>query len=225
MSETKWGIPSDSLISIILKLFFQDPSVLLDLVFDIVQRIPILKSLPGMYEVLEHEAQLELKDSRGKIAVYTKRQQVRFLQDNIIAYQDKAWGDGSIFADYKCSPGVEVDRYRDGYRYNILISLRETKHRGDETTFHIERTIRNGFTKREELFQTDINHRTHKLAMSIIFPHSRLPISVRLVEQNASRTTTLDVNHRQLLPDGRQRYTWQVKSPRTYEAYILKWEW
>src|SRR5690349_623079 len=85
----------------------------------------------GIYEVLAYEAELTLLDRKGSRAYLTKHQQVRFLQDNIIAYQDQAWGDGDIFAEYRCTPGVEVDRYRDGHRYRILISLQETKNRGD----------------------------------------------------------------------------------------------
>jgi hypothetical protein len=73
----------------------------------------------GMYEVLAYEAELTLLDEKGSKARLTKRQQVRFLQDNIIAYQDQAWGDGNIFVEYRCTPGVEVDRYRDGHRYRI----------------------------------------------------------------------------------------------------------
>jgi hypothetical protein len=85
----------------------------------------------GMYEILDYDSVLELQDPRGKVAVFKRRQKVKFLQDNIIAYQDYAWGDGNILADYKCSPGVSLDQYQDGFRYNILISLRETKNRGD----------------------------------------------------------------------------------------------
>jgi hypothetical protein len=78
---------------------------------------------------------LELQDPRSEVAVFEKRQKVRFLQDNIIAYQNYDWGDGNILADYKCSPGVPLDQYQDGFRYNILISLRETKNK-------ITRTLR-----------------------------------------------------------------------------------
>ena len=44
----------------------------------------------GMYEVLEHDVVLELKDSKGKRAFVRKRQKVRYRQNNIIAYQDQA---------------------------------------------------------------------------------------------------------------------------------------
>lgn len=50
----------------------------------------------GMYEVLEYESTLELQDRHGKRAIFRKREKVRYLQNNIIAYQDQAWADGEI---------------------------------------------------------------------------------------------------------------------------------
>jgi hypothetical protein len=100
--------------------------------------------------VLEHRVTLELKDTKGKKAIYRKYQRIKFTQDNVIAYQDNAWGAGNIFADYKCSPGVAVDRYKEGHRYRILISLRETKNRGDGEVINIQRTIKDGFVRNNE---------------------------------------------------------------------------
>jgi hypothetical protein len=178
-----------------------------------------------MYEVISHTVCLELKDVGGKTSVYTKRQRVRFLQDNIIAYQDQAWGDGDIFAEYRCSPGVPVDRYREEQRYRILISLRETKNRGDIEEFYIERTIKDGFTQATEEFQSQMSHRTHALAMSVIFPAKRLPRNVWLIEQNVSRTMPLGAEHRHELPDGRLSVSWETNKPILHESYILRWEW
>jgi hypothetical protein len=53
----------------------------------------------GMYEILDYDSALELIDPKGKIAIFKRRQKVKFLQDNIIAFQDHAWGDGEIFED------------------------------------------------------------------------------------------------------------------------------
>src|SRR4051794_36852337 len=53
----------------------------------------------GMYEILVYESTLELLDPQGKNAVFHKHQRVKFQQDNIIAFQDYAWGEGTnIFA-------------------------------------------------------------------------------------------------------------------------------
>jgi hypothetical protein len=188
-------------------------------------RILSLKAHEGMYEVLELDARLELQDTKGEKAVLFKRERVRFLQDNIIAYQDKAWGDGEIFADYKCSPGVAVDRYQDGYRYQILISLRETKKRNDIEEFHIERTIRDGFTQNTESLQIDIDHTTRKLSFAIVFPKKRFPKQIALVEKNATRTTLLGPESRLMLPDGRQQFLYTTDKPRLFEGYSLRWEW
>lgn len=224
MSTLPWRVSIQRFIQILLKLISGNPAAIVDVLFDVFQRIPIVKSLPGMYEVLDYEAQLELVDTKGHTAILTKRQHVRFLH-NVIAFQDKAWGDGDIFAEYQCSPGVEVDRYREGHRYHILISLRETKQRDDEVTFHIRRKIRDGFTQKVEEFQSDIDHRTKQLEVSVIFPKNRLPEAVTLIEQNTSRTTPLDNKQRLILSDGRHKYFWRTKSARLYESYILRWKW
>jgi hypothetical protein len=77
----------------------------------------------GLCEVLEYESTLELKDAEGRRAVFKKREKIRYLQDNIIAYQDQAWGDGKILIGYHCTPGRPVDRYRSGHKTYILISI------------------------------------------------------------------------------------------------------
>jgi hypothetical protein len=179
----------------------------------------------GMYEILDYDSTLELMDPEGETAVFKRREQVKFLQDNVIAFQDRAWGDGKIFADYKCSPGIEVDRYQEGDRWNVLISLRETKSAGDVEDFYIERTVKHGFTKNEEWRQTEIRHRTSHLKLSIIFPNERRCRRAVLLERNSNRTTVLDQNHFTDLPDGRQVLTWEIRKPRRFEIYTIKWKW
>ncbi|MFW6116851.1 MAG: hypothetical protein ACOC6F_03910, partial [bacterium] len=93
------------------------------------------RSYRGLYEVLEYESTLELRDCEGKTAIFTKREKVRYLQDNVIAYQDQAWGDEESLLDYRCTPGTPVDRYRSGYKTYILISRREVKDKGDVDEF------------------------------------------------------------------------------------------
>ncbi len=179
----------------------------------------------GMYEILEYDSVLELCDPKGKVATLKRRQQVKFLQDDVIAFQDHAWGNGEIFADYKVSPGVEVDRYRDGERWNVLISLRETKSSGDVEDFYIQRTIRNGFRKDEEWWQIGVWYRTKHLKMSIVFPKKRRCQRAVLIERNRNRTTELEQRHFSDLPDGRQMLTWETEQPRRFEIYTIRWKW
>lgn len=218
-------LPISSFWQWLVSLVFADPAKLLNLVSTLHQYIRSHFERGGIYEVLEHDIRLELCDSSGASAIYYKRQKVRFLQNNVIAFQDQAWGDGDIFAEYQCSPGVPVDRYREGHRYRILISLRQSKQRGDIEEFHIQRTIRNGFTKPTEDLQTEIDHKTKVMTMTVIFPETRWMKRIALIEQKSARIIEIGTEHIRKLPDGRQQVQWQLAYPKQFEAYFLHWEW
>lgn len=179
----------------------------------------------GMYEILDYDSTLDLIDPRGETAIFKRRQRVKFLQDYIIAFQDYAWGEGVIFANYKCSPGVEVDRYQEGDQWNILISLRETRSAGDVMDFYTERTIKHGFTKVEEWWQVEIRHRTRQFRLAIIFPKERHCRRAVLIQRNHHRTSALGPEHFTNRPDGRQVLAWEPEKLKRFETYTLKWLW
>jgi hypothetical protein len=179
----------------------------------------------GLYEILEYESTLDLLDGRGKMARLTKCQRVKFLQDSVLAFQDYGWGDGETFASYACSPGVVVDRYQEGDRWNVLISLRETKNSGDIEEFHIQRCIKGGFTGKEEWSQVEIRHKTRRLRMRVIFPKGRPCRSARLITRSQHTSRTLGSEHLRELPDGRQQLTWETRDIKQMEVYTLKWRW
>lgn len=179
----------------------------------------------GMYEVLEHESTLELLDRQGKRAHFTKRQRVRYLQNNIIAYQDQGWSDGRGLLDYHCSPGTVVDKYRPGQKTFILISLRECKQRGDLDEFHITWRLRDAFVRQREQWETEINHRTKQLLIRIIFPKGRRPLRLWFEELLRKRHRLVAADELKQLADGRWQVTWDVKRPRLHERYAIKWEW
>jgi len=178
-----------------------------------------------MYEVLNYESTLEILDRYGKEAVFSKTEEVRFLQNNIIAFQDQAWGDGKILVDYQCSPGVPVDFYRSGYKTHILISLRDVKQKNGKTKFNIQWKIKNGFLKSDGFWATDINHFTRKMKINIIFPKDRPPIKVMMVEPNRKRSKELPKEILTQLPDKRWQVSWERLNPRLHDHYILKWDW
>ena len=179
----------------------------------------------GIYEVLEHHTTLELLDPRGEVAIVERLQTVRFLQDHIEAFTDHAWGDGEVFAEYTCSPGVPVDCYQDGSRHTVLISLREVKHRGDVLRFKIRRKVLRGFLTPNECWETDVYHRTQELSVTILFPRERRCRRATVTQRSTSKTVVLGPENSEFLEDGRQRLTWEIDKPRLHERYALKWEW
>ena len=180
---------------------------------------------PGMYEVINYESTLEILDTDGKEAVFSKKEEVKFLQNNIIAFQDQAWGDGKILIDYQCSPGLPVDFYRFGHKTHILISIRDIMQKDGRAKFNIQWKIKNGFLKFDGFWATDINHFTQKMKINIIFPKDKPPIKVMMVEPNRKRSKELQKEILTQLPDKRWQVTWEKKNPRLHEHYILKWDW
>jgi len=178
----------------------------------------------GLYEVLEYESTLELKDRERNEATFRKREKVRYLQDNVIAYQDQAWGDGEILLNYRCTPGTPVDRYRSGYNTYILISKREVKDKGDVDEFNIEWGIRDGFLRQAEKWETHVTHRTKRLRINVVFSRTRPPQHTVLIEGNRQRSHDLG-KRAQVLPHGRWRVSWETHRPHLYENYVLQWEW
>jgi hypothetical protein len=179
----------------------------------------------GVYETLEYESTLEISNNKGTNATFSKRKKIRYLQDNIIAYQDYGWGDGEILLNYRSSRGMAVDRYRSGYKTYILLSLRDVKNREDVDEFNIQWNIRNGFLTKDGYWATDISNRTKQLKVNIIFPKSRPPHRLSVEESNRKRTQFLDSGAKKKLPDGRWRVTWEKKKPKLYEIYVLRWVW
>ena len=179
----------------------------------------------GPYEILDYEVTVELLDTKGKDAIFKKRQRVKFLQNSIIAFEDYAWGDGDILSDYRCTPGVVVDKYKEGDRWNILVSLRDTKSVGDIEQFHIEQRVKNTYLKRDEWLQTEIRRHTRRLMMNVIFPKARHCKRAVIVKRSANKATELEANNIDTLPDGRQLVSWATDHTRPYEVYTLKWRW
>ncbi|MEM7118980.1 MAG: hypothetical protein AAF614_41565 [Chloroflexota bacterium] len=179
----------------------------------------------GIYEVLNHEATLEIKDRKGRKAHLHKRQQVRYLQNNVIAYRDQAWGDGRALLNYRCSPGIEADRYKSAHVTYILISLRETKQRGEMDEFDIQWDAEEAFTHAKESWATEVSHRTKQMTLQIIFPKSRLPRRVEIHERYRRKVHKIDNDTFQKLADGRWLVEWSVDNPRIHERFLFEWEW
>ena len=179
----------------------------------------------GMYEVLDYETTLELIDKKGEKARLRKRKTVRYLQDNIIASQDFAWGDGKFLVNYQVTPGEPVDRYRLDNKTIILISLKGIKNKGDVDEFNIGWEIHKGFLKDYCWWTTEVSHRFKRAKVNVIFPESRPPLKVLLVEHNIKRTKPIENNKIKQLPNGRWKVTWESDNPRLHERYIIKWKW
>jgi hypothetical protein len=225
MADETSNSPSAQIPRLIVALLTSQWVGVLAELWKLVRKIASGLSEEGLYEVLEYEATLELLDKEGEKAQFRKREKVRYLQSQTIAYQDQAWADGEILLDYRCAPGVPVDKYRPGQKTYILISLREVKRRGDIDEFNIEWGMQNSFLRRSEQWETEVSHRTKNVKVQLMFPEKRPPIRVSMMDGISQRAQPLTEDAQVQLPDGRWLVSWEMDRPRLYGRYVLKWDW
>ena len=183
------------------------------------------RRLQGIYEVLEQQRTVEIHDPNGHAVTVDTTERVRFRQNHVAAITDYVWGDGDMLAEYRCSPGVPVDCYKEGSRYAILISLREHRNHGDELCLRTHRKIIDGFTRPEECWENDIYHRMGSSEIRVLFPKERKCQRATVARRNSGKTIALGPEHFQILPDGSQQLSWVIKKPKLHERYVLHWEW
>ena len=77
VSDTEQSL-LDKIITILLGLPWTEA---LTELWNMARKAAQRRSTAGMYEVLDYESTLELRDRDGKRATFRKREQVRYLQD------------------------------------------------------------------------------------------------------------------------------------------------
>ena len=96
---------------------------------------------------------------------------------------------------------------------------------GDVTELNLERTIRGGFTEASEWFQTELNFKTHRVRVAVVFPRNRPFRRAILIQRSRGRSQVLGESNLSRLPDGRQVLAWERRNPPVGELFTLKWDW
>ena len=118
-------------------------------------------------------------------------------------------------------PGFAIDQ-KQGI---ILIALRGVRNKGDKDEHHMEWGIKDGFLRKQELWETSVNHPTGCLKINIIFPPKRPPVRASLIEDTRQKTTLLGNENLIKLPDGHWRVHWETNQVKQHERYSIQWEW
>jgi|GEM_PF-2109746 len=178
----------------------------------------------GLYEVLDDESLWDLRDSAGTDALLTRTRTLRFLQDGVFAIRDYAWGNGDVLADYSCDPGYPADYYSAGGRHNVVISLRDTKRRGDVDTYTIKRRTTDMFLGSSEWVSTETLQTTRRLTLTVLFPVSRIPVEAWLDRssrpEHARKRLRAEVHS-----GGRQKLSVTLHDPPLRETFTIWWRW
>jgi hypothetical protein len=180
----------------------------------------------GLYEILHDEDEWDLFDTTGGEAKLKKTRAIRFLQDEVFAIRDHAWGSGDVdlVDTYSCTPGQRVDAFWYGDRHHIIVSLREIKMRKDVGTYTITRTFRNSYLKDSEWLSAEIIHPTRSLTLRAVFPKERPPQGLWIKQRSKGDRSKRSISSK-AREDGRQVVEESIRRPRHGEEYIIGWDW
>jgi hypothetical protein len=180
----------------------------------------------GLWEIIADTDEWDIRDASGNLVLLTKSRKLRFLQNGVFAIRDYAWGDGQYEDGYSCDPGVAVDNFRQEGRHNVVVSLRETKRRGDVGDFQIQRTFIDSFRNQSESVHADILTMTQQLTIKVMFPADRPPTRAWAISHSAKAAQK---QPHTLSPkgaaDGRQYVEHTLRRPKFGEEYIVGWDW
>jgi hypothetical protein len=180
----------------------------------------------GLWQIVDDIDEWDIQDDRGAKVVLTKTRKLRFLQNGVFAIRDWAWGSGKFDQNYSCEPGFAADHFWHDGRHNVVVSLRETKRRGDIESFVIKREFTDSFCEESETVHAEIMTETEQLTIKVIFPTSRPPkkawASRRKDEAANKKHKKLDIHGG---VDGRQFITHTLTRPDLGENYVVGWDW
>ena len=174
------------------------------------------------FEILDMKMALDVVDGRGRTAIYTKREHIRFLRDNITSIYDYGWGTGDAFASHRVKPGHVVERRQVGSRYRSLILLPEPQNKGDEMTFTVRRLWKGSLKGRPNWLEAEVHHNMRHLALGVTLPRGRRMKSARLFDRKGPMKPDPRVN---VTAQGRHRVQAEISKPIVGNCYTLEWDW
>ncbi len=175
------------------------------------------------YETLWLDLVLDLQDARGRRAVLTRRQRVRFLAPDGAVVRELLWGSGEQFVRYTVRGARRMGVRAEGSKRAVLLDPDRRPARGDRLTITSRRAIRGGFSEREEYFEALLERPTGRLDFTVRFPRSRPPRQAMLVLAATEQVLRTLRSHYGL--DGRAVLHCRLHKPAMGRTYSLRWTW
>ncbi len=193
-----------------------------DLLLEVITRI-VLKRLGPTYENLDLDVMVDIRDRRGRVAIVSRRQAVRFLTAGNGIIRDLVWGDGVAMARYVVDGAHRLSVQPEGSKKAVLLGLGRQAHRGEKVVVSSRRLIKGGFTARSEYYEMLAERPTQKMSMRIVFPASRPPREARIAAlPPLERSRRVPVRYDK---SGRPFLAWTALRPACFRIYGLQWSW
>ena len=178
-----------------------------------------------IYEILALEETWDICDKQGGRVVVTKAMDIRFLRDNVGSFEDPAWGDGDLFAEYSCKPGTCGGVFQAGPKRYAHVVLNPPRRRGDEEHIESRRVVSGGFGKDSEWIEVHSDTCTGPLSIKVIFPQDRAPENCDWSRRRHGKEKPLRGVRLVNRPDGRHECSVRAGRTSPDEVYRLIWTW
>jgi hypothetical protein len=178
---------------------------------------------PLGYETVSLALVLELHDTRGERAVLRRRQRVRFLGDGAAVVRELLWGEGDQLVRYQAHGARRLGVRVEGSKRAVLLDPHTRPSPGDRLTIESRRSIRGGFTRRQEYCEAVLERPTGRLELTVLFPPHRPPTTAQLVQAPSERV--LRRLHVRFRADGRAVVRCRLQQPVVGTTFSLRWTW
>ena len=167
------------------------------------------------YETIKFSARLEFLNRRG-VAIFSRRQRIRFLEDGVGTFFDLAWGEGVLFANYTAGSLRILDAIPTRKGYIVALALPRLFRRGETFEVDIRRRIVGSFLDDQVYWDTAMRVPTELLSVDIVPPPGR---RIRYPEIIAPPQGDFDAS------ESPARLRLRVKQPAVDIPYRLTWSW
>lgn len=168
------------------------------------------------FETISFRGRVDVLDRDRQVAVFRRKQRIRFLENNVAVFFDRVWGEGVLFANYQAKGLRIIDAFQASKGYIVALSLPKRFKRGDVFDIETERRIVGAFYKDQGYWDSAMSAPTKLLSIDIVTPPG---VGIRAPDIVAPTRDGIDADHQ------RQRLRLRAKGPQTHVSYSLRWAW
>lgn len=122
------------------------------------------------YETIKFSGRLKFLDTTRSVAIFTRRQRVRFLEDNVGVMFDRVWGEGVILGRYSVQEAKLMEPIRTSNGYILPLALPGRFRKGDVFDLVTHRRIIGAFDNDSGYWDTSMTKPTELIQITVITP-------------------------------------------------------
>jgi hypothetical protein len=168
------------------------------------------------YETIKFSGRLKILDSDRQVAVFARRQRIRFLEDGVSVFFDRVWGEGVLFGAY-FAPGLQIlEPIRTPNGYIVPLQLPRRFRAGETFDIATRRRIIAAFYDPEGYWETATSVPANLVQISVVTPNG-IGTDRQFVQAppRGDIDATIGVNSMKL----------RVERPALNTSYRLGWLW